>query len=62
MEFLVDLYQAQIVAGLSPNDVKFSTSLPILCDVTIAGIVDVYDSMTGPTGRELVKKVSLKST
>jgi hypothetical protein len=62
MQFLVDLYQAQIAAGLTPNNVKFSTSLPVLRDATVAGIVDVYDFMTGPTSRELVKKVSPKST
>lgn len=59
MQFLVDLHQAQIVAGLTLNDVKFSTSLPVLHDATVAGIVDVYDFMTGPIGRDLVKKVSL---
>ena len=62
MQFLVDSHQTQIAAGLTPNDVKFSTSLPVLCDVTVAGIVDVYDFMTGSTGRKLVKKVSLEST
>jgi hypothetical protein len=45
MQFLVDSYQAQIVAGLTPNDVKFSTSLPVLHDTTVVGIVDVYDFM-----------------
>jgi len=62
MQFLMDSYQAQTVAGLTPNDVKFSTSLPVLRDATVAGIVDVYDFITGPTGHELVKKVSLKFT
>jgi hypothetical protein len=28
-----------------------------LRDASVAGIVEVYDFMTGPTGRELVKKV-----
>ena len=61
MQFLVDSHQTQIAAGLTPNDVKFSTSLPVLRDATVAGIVDVYDFMTGPTGHKLVKKVSLDS-
>ena len=62
VQFLVDSYQAQIVASSTLNNVKFSMSLPILCDATVAGIMDVYDFMTGPTGHELVKKASLKST
>lgn len=59
MQFLVDSHQAQIAAGLTLNDVKFSTSLPVLCDATVVGIVDVYDFMTGPIGHDLIKKVSL---
>ena len=39
---------------------QISMSLPVLCDATVTGIVDVYDFITGPTGHELVKKVSLK--
>ena len=61
MQFLVDSHQTQIAAGLTLNNVKFSTSLPVLRDATVTGIVDVYDFMTGPTGRKLVKKVSLDS-
>ena len=62
MQFLVDSYQAQIAASLTLNNDKFSMSLPVLRDATVTGIMDVYDFMTGPTGRELVKKVSLEST
>jgi len=60
MQFLVKTYQDQITTGLTPKQVKFSTSLPILRDATIAGVVDVYDFMISATGRELVKKVCLK--
>jgi hypothetical protein len=62
MQFLIETYQAQIATGLTPEKVKFSTSLLVLRDVTVSGIVDVYDFMTSPTGRELVKKVSCKFT
>jgi hypothetical protein len=62
MQFLVEAYQAQIATGLTPEQVKFSTSLPVLRDATVAGIVDVYDFMTSPTGWALVKKVGLKFT
>lgn len=57
MQYLVEAHQKQISAGLTPEQVKFSTSLPVLCDTSIAGIVEVYDFMTGPTGRQLIKKV-----
>ena len=65
MQFLVNLHQTQIAAGLTPNNVKFSTSLPVLHHSTVTGIVDVYNfmtGMTGPTGCKLIKKVSLEST
>jgi hypothetical protein len=57
MNFLVNEYQKQITSGLTPTQVKFSTSLPVLRDATVAGIVDVYDFMNTFTGRELVKRV-----
>jgi hypothetical protein len=62
MQFLVETHQAQITTGLTPKQVKFSTSLPVLCDAIVVGIVDVYDFMTSPTGQALVKKVCLKFT
>ncbi|KAH7912831.1 hypothetical protein BJ138DRAFT_1147501 [Hygrophoropsis aurantiaca] len=48
-----------MASGLTPEQVKFTTSLPTLRDASIAGIVEVYDFMTGPIGRDLVKKVSI---
>lgn len=62
IQFLVDSHQTQITAGLTSNNVKFSTSLPVPHDATVTGFVDVYDFMTGPTGHKLVKRVSLEST
>jgi hypothetical protein len=60
MQFLVKTYQDQITTGLTPEQVKFSTSLPVLRDATVAGVVDVYNFMISATGCELVKKVCLK--
>ena len=57
MRYLVDSHQTQIASGLAPEQVKFTTSLPALRDASVAGVVEVYDFMTGPTGRELIKKV-----
>jgi hypothetical protein len=62
MQFLIETYQAQIATGLTPEKVKFSTSLPVLHNSTVPGIVDVYDFMTSPMGRELIKEVSRKFT
>jgi hypothetical protein len=62
MQFLIETYQAQIATGLTPEKVKYSTSLLVLHDATVSGIVDVYDFMTSPIGRELIKKVSHKFT
>jgi UDP-N-acetylglucosamine transferase subunit ALG13 len=59
MQYLVEAHQQQIADGLTPEQVKFSVSLPVLRDASVAGLVEVYDFMTGPTGRQLVKKVDL---
>ena len=57
MQYLVDAHQKQITNGMTPEQVKFLTSLPELQDASVVGIIDVYDFMTGASGRELVKKV-----
>lgn len=57
MRYLVESHQTQIAGGLTPERVKITTSLPALRDASVAGVVEVYDFMTGPSGRELVKKV-----
>lgn len=50
MNYLVDSHQKQIASGLSPDQVKFTTSLPALHDASVARLVKVYDFMTGPIG------------
>ena len=57
MNFLVNKYQKQITSGLTPTQVKFSTSLHVLCDTTVAGIIDAYDFMNTFIGCELAKRV-----
>ena len=59
MQYLVEAHQQQIAGNLTPEQVKFSVSLPVLRDASVAGLVEVYDFMTGPTGCQLVKKVNL---
>lgn len=57
MDYLIRSYQKQTSGGLTPEQVKFTTSLPQLRDATVEAIVDMYDFMTEFSGRELVKKV-----
>jgi UDP-N-acetylglucosamine transferase subunit ALG13 len=59
MQYLVEAHQQQITDGLTSEQVKFSVSLPVLCDASVAGLVEVYDFMMGPTGHQLVKKFNL---
>ena len=51
------MHQQQINSGLTTEQVKFSTSLPVLRDASVAGIVSIFNFMTGPFGHELVEKV-----
>jgi hypothetical protein len=57
LQYLINVHQAQIASGLTPKQVEISTSLPVLRDATVAGLVEVYDFMTSFAGRQLVKKV-----
>ena len=55
----MELHQQQINSGLTAEQVKYMTSLPVLCDASVAGIVSVYNFMTMPFGQELVQKIYL---
>ena len=59
MQCLVRAHQKKIANGLTPEQIKFSISLSVLCDVFIASLVEVYDFITGPIGHQLVIKVDL---
>ncbi|KAG1722946.1 hypothetical protein EDB19DRAFT_1834792 [Suillus lakei] len=56
VNFLVEAHSSQISCGLVPEQVKFTTSLPVLRDASVAALVDVYDFMMSAAGCELVKK------
>ena len=56
-EYLMESQQQQINSGLTAEQVKYMTSLPVLCDASVAGIVSVYNFMTIPFGRELISYV-----
>ena len=57
-EYLMATHQEQINSGLTTEQVKFTTSLLVLRNASVDGIVRVYEFTTGPFGRELVQKVS----
>ena len=57
LRYLIDIHQVQIASGLTPEQVKISTSLPVLRDATVAGLMEVYDFMTSFVGCQLVKKI-----
>jgi hypothetical protein len=57
LQYLINVHQMQIALGLTPEQVQISTSLPVLCDATVVGLIEVYDFMTSFVGHQLVKKV-----
>jgi len=56
--YLAETHRGQISSGISPEDVKITTSFPKLRDASVAGLVQAYDFMSGFRGRELILKVS----
>ena len=53
-QYLVESHHQQLKSGLTAEQVKIMTSLPVLWDKSVAGIVSVYEFMTSPFGHELV--------
>lgn len=58
LRYLVAEHQKQLKAGTTPDQVKFSTSLPVLRNASVRGIVDAWKYMAGPSGRDVIKRVS----
>ncbi|KXN80633.1 hypothetical protein AN958_09263 [Leucoagaricus sp. SymC.cos] len=46
----------QISYGVSPEDIKFTTSFPRLRDASVQGLVDADEFMQSPQGRDLIQK------
>ncbi len=59
--FLVEEQQKQVKQGINPAAVKIATGLPKLHDASVAGLVELYEFMNGPSGRDNVKKVDNSS-
>lgn len=57
LDFLVGAYHNQLGSGLSPDQVRFTNSLPILRDASVKPIVNVYKYLQTFEGSEIIKKV-----
>ncbi|KAJ7692093.1 hypothetical protein B0H17DRAFT_1061886 [Mycena rosella] len=59
LDYLVDIFKTQSTKGIAPKDVTFPSSLPILRNATVRGLVKMYDFFQTPEGRKIVKQVRL---
>ncbi|KAJ7173829.1 hypothetical protein C8R46DRAFT_1032050 [Mycena filopes] len=56
LDYLVQVFQTQRENGVAPRDIKFPSSLPILRDTTVRGLVKMYDFFQTPEGRKIVQQ------
>ncbi|KAJ6512299.1 hypothetical protein DFH09DRAFT_941594 [Mycena vulgaris] len=56
LEHLVRCHQAQVSAGITPENVKFTNSYPALRDASVRACVELYDWLTTPEGRTIVQR------
>lgn len=61
-DWMAGVHRQQLAAGAKPEDIKITSSLPKLRDVSVAGLVQAYEFMQSPDGRDLIKKVCYSST
>lgn len=54
--FLVAQHTAQMSKGLSPEHVKFVTSLPVLRDASVGAIARLYDWFNTTEGRQIIQR------
>jgi hypothetical protein len=54
--FMVAQHMAQMSEGISPEHVKFVTSLPVLRDASVGAISRVYDWLNSPDGHEITRR------
>lgn len=57
LQFLVDSHAQQLDSGLTPEQVKFTTSLPVLRDASVQPIVNTWQFLHSSNGRDLIQKV-----
>ncbi|CAK5278788.1 unnamed protein product, partial [Mycena citricolor] len=56
LDFLVDTFKKEFSNGVPPTDIKYPTSLPVLCDATVRGLVKMYDFFQTEEGHRVVKE------
>ncbi|KAJ7024075.1 hypothetical protein C8F04DRAFT_1192813 [Mycena alexandri] len=56
LDYLVEIFKTQTEKGVAPRDIKFPSSLPILRDATVRGLVKMYDFFQTPDGRKIVQQ------
>ncbi|KAJ7201951.1 hypothetical protein C8J57DRAFT_1411159 [Mycena rebaudengoi] len=59
---MVEAHRKQLATGLTAEQVKFTTSLPVLCDASVKPIVDLFGWSQSLTGKELIKRAWEKCT
>jgi hypothetical protein len=50
LDYLVDVFKTQSANGVAPKDLKFPSSLPVLRNATVRGLVKLYDFFQTPEG------------
>ncbi|KAF7372598.1 DDE superfamily protein [Mycena venus] len=60
LEHLVRCHESQVAAGITPENVTFTSSYPVLHDASVRACVDLYDWLASPEGREIIKRSWLK--
>ncbi|KAF7333374.1 DDE superfamily protein [Mycena venus] len=60
LEYLVHCRESQVAAGITPENVTFTSSYPVLRDASVRACVDLYDWLASPEGREIIKRSWLK--
>lgn len=56
LEYLVRCHQAQIISGITPENVTFSSSFPVLRDASVRSCVSLYDWLISPAGHQIVTR------
>ncbi|KAJ7624175.1 hypothetical protein B0H17DRAFT_1218928 [Mycena rosella] len=56
LDYLVDVFKTQCKQGVAPKDVKFPSSLPVLCDATVRGLVKMFNFFQTSEGRKIIKQ------
>lgn len=59
LEFLVESHSAQMSSGLSAEDVKITTSYPILRSASVKPIVNLFNFLSSSMGREIIQRVRM---